>query len=185
MLSLGDVKVGSRIIVEDVPYVVLFSQHSKMGRAGAVLRTKLKNILTGAHISKTFQGSDKFEQAVIETKKAQYLYLDGNNFNFMNSETYEQFEINSDVIKDASQFLTEGTGVEVLYYNNNPVNIELPIKMDFEVIESPPAVRGNTADGGSKIVTIETGSKISVPLFVKSGDRIRINTQTNEYAERV
>ena len=185
MLSLSDIKVGSKIIVDQEPYVVLFSQHSKIGRAGAVLRTKLKNILTGAQISKTFQGSDKFEQAVIETKKAQFLYAEKDQYNFMNSDTFDQFVINSKVIEEYASFLTEQTEVDVLYYNNNPVNIELPIKMDFEVIDSPPAVRGNTADGGTKNVTIETGMKVSVPLFIKAGDKIRINTQTGQYAERV
>lgn len=185
MLTIGDIKVGSKIIVDQEPYVVLFSQHSKIGRAGAVLRTKLKNIITGAQISKTFQGVDKFEQAAIETKKAQFLYAEKDQYNFMNSETFEQFVINSKVIEEYIHFLTEQTEVDVLYYNNNPVNIELPIKMDFEVIESPPAVRGNTVDGGTKNVIIETGMKVSVPLFIKTGDKIRINTQTGQYAERV
>jgi len=185
MLSLTEVKPGKKIIVEGAPYVVLTSQHSKTGRAGAVLRTKLKNILTGAQINKTFQGADRFEEAAIETKKAQYLYRDGGGFNFMDSKNYEQFVLGSEIIGDLSNFLTEGTQVDVLHYNGNPVNIELPIKMEFEVIESPPSVRGNTADGGTKVATIETGTKINVPLFVKTGDKIRINTQTGQYVERV
>lgn len=185
MLSLTEIKVGSKIVVDGDPFAVIFSQHSKMGRGGAVLRTKLRNLKTGAQLNKTFQGSDKIEKAAMETKTAQYLYSDENAYYFMNSETYEQFGLDSTIIGENSKFLTEGTEVDVLSFDEAFINIELPIKMEFKVIEAPPAVKGNTADGGSKQVTIETGSKINVPLFVKTGDKIRINTQTGEYAERV
>jgi len=184
MLSLTDIKLGKKIVLEGDPFLVLFSQHSKMGRAGAVMRTKLKNLKTGATISKTFQGNDKFEEANLETKKAQYLYQEGSTFFFMDNDNYDQFELPEKVIGDNAQFLVDGSEIDILYFNSEPINIELPIKMDFEVTEAPPAVKGNTADGGSKQVTIETGAKISVPLFVKTGDRIRINTQSREYAER-
>ncbi len=184
MLTLSGIKVGKKIIIESEPFVVLFAQHSKMGRAGAVLRTKLKNLVTGATINKTFQGADKIPPAEITTQKAQYLYSDEQNHYFMNGESYEQFEISAKVIGDNSKFLTEGTEIDVLYFGDSAINIELPIKMDFEVVEAPPAVKGNTADGGSKQVTIETGVKVNVPLFIKTGDRIRVNTQTGEYSER-
>lgn len=185
MLSLTEIKVGSKIIVDDDPFAVLFSQHSKIGRGGAVLRTKLKNLKTGAQLSKTFQGADKLEQATLETKKAQHLYKEGDVYHFINNETYEQFGLGGETIGGSSKFLTEGTNIDVLYFNEEAINIELPIKMEFKVIEAPPSVKGNTADGGSKQVTIETGAKISVPLFIKTDDIIRINTQTGEYAERV
>ena len=184
MLNLSDIKVGKKIVVEGEPFVVQFSQHSKTGRASAVLRTKMRNLETGAVISKTFQGADKVEQAEIDTKKAQYLYREGENFLFMNNETYDQFELSEKVIGDNALYLVEGTEVDILYFKGRPINIELPIKLSFKVTEAPPAVKGNTADGGSKQVTIETGAKVSVPLFIKTGDKIRINTETGEYAER-
>ncbi len=184
MLSLSDIKAGKKIIIDDQPYHVMTVQHSKMGRMGAVLRTKLKNLETGAVINKTFQGSDKVPEAEIDTKKAQYLYRDGDTFNFMDNETYEQFELDEKIIGDYAKYLKEGVEVGLLYFNDRPLNIELPIKMVFEVTEAPPAVKGNTADGGSKQVTIETGAQITTPLFIKTGDRIKVNTVTGEYAER-
>ncbi|MEA2006560.1 MAG: elongation factor P [Patescibacteria group bacterium] len=184
MLSLTEIKPGKKIVVESEPFVVQSSQHSKVGRAGAVLRTKLKNLATGAIVNKTFQGAEKVDEAKISSQKAQYLYQENDSFFFMNNETYEQFALSKKVISNNADFLKDGTEIDILYFNDNPINIELPIKMDFEVIEAPPAIKGNTADGGSKQVTIETGTKISVPLFVKTGDHIRINTTTGEYAER-
>lgn len=148
------------------------------------MRTKLKNLRTGAIVKKTFQGNDKFDEAEIETKKAQYLYADDGTFYFMNNQSYEQFELPEKVIGDNAKFLKDGSEIDILYFDNQPINIELPIKIDLEVTEAPPSIKGNTADGGSKQVTLETGAKVSVPLFVKTGDKIRVNTQTGEYAER-
>lgn len=185
MLSLNEIKTGKNIILDGEPYVVLFDQHSKMGRAGAVLRTKLKNLITGGVISKTFQGADKVDEASIEKQKAQYLYNDGNDFYFMNNTSYEQFSLPSDVIGNSNKFLKEGIEIDILYFNGNPINIQLPIKMEFEVVEAPPGVRGNTVDGGTKQVTLENDIKVNVPLFINTGDVVRINTDTGEYVERV
>ncbi len=184
MLSLTEIKPGKKIIIGEEPFAVQSSQHSKTGRAGAVLRSKLRNLATGAIVSKTFQGADKVQEAEISTQKAQYLYSDNDVFFFMNSETFEQFTLSEKVIAENARFLKDGTELDILYFNGNPINIELPVKLEFEVTEAPPAIRGNTADGGSKQITIETGAKINVPLFVKTGDKIRINTQTGQYAER-
>lgn len=184
MLSIKDIKSGKKIIIEGQPFSVLTVQHSKMGRMGAVLRTKLKNLETGALVTKTFQGSDKVEEAEVDTKKAQYLYQDGDTFYFMDNESYEQFELNKKIIGDDAKYLKEGVEVSLLYFDERIINIELPIKMSFEVVEAPPAVKGNTADGGSKQVTIETGAQITTPLFIKQGDKIKVNTTTGEYAEK-
>lgn len=175
-------KKGTKIVYQGEPFLVIFEQHSKTGRAGAVLRTKLKNLKTGAVINKTFQGSDKFEQMEMENRKAQFLYAESPFYYFMNSENYEQFELGQEVIGDSAEFLKEGLELDVFYFNGQPVNIELPIKMTFEVIDAPPGVKGNTADGGSKQVTIETGAKINTPLFIKTGDIIQVNTETKEYS---
>jgi len=184
MLSIKDIKSGKKIILDDQPFSVMTVQHSKMGRMGAVLRTKLKNLETGAILTKTFQGSDKVAEAEVETKKAQYLYQNDNTFYFMDTISYEQFELNEKVIGDNAKYLKEGTDVSLLYFDERPINIDLPIKMTFEVTEAPPSTKGNTADGGSKQVTIETGAQISTPLFIKAGDKIKVNTTTGEYAER-
>lgn len=185
MMNLSDIKTGKTITLAGEPYAVIFHQHSKISRAGAVLRTKLKNLRTGAILEKNFQGSDKIEEAEIEKSKAQYLYREGENYFFMDNASYEQFSLPKSVLGNLTNYLIDGTEVIILNYNNNPINIELPIKMEFRVTEAPPAIRGNTADGGTKQVTLETGIKVSTPLFVKVGDAIRINTETGEYVERV
>jgi elongation factor P len=156
-----------------------------MGRAGAVLRTKLRNLKTGAVLERTFQGSDKIEEAEITKTKAQYLYREEDNFFFMDGASFEQFSLPKNVLGALVDYLLENTGVTILNFNGHPINIELPIKMEMRVIEAPPGIRGNTADGGSKQVTLETGIKVSTPLFVKEDDILRINTQTGEYVERV
>ena len=142
----------------------------------------MKNLKTGAIINKTFQGSDRVEEMEIDNRKAQFLYFEGNIYYFMNNENYEQFELDKEVIGDLANYLKEGSEVDVFYFQNQPVNINLPIKLDFEVIESPPGIKGNTADGGSKQVTIETGAKVNTPLFIKKGDKILVNIETGEYA---
>ncbi len=184
MLSLSDIKTGKTIAINNEPYLVIFHQHSKTGRAGAVLRTKLRNLKNGAVLEKTFQGSDKIEDAEIAKAKAQYLYGEGENYFFMDNASYEQFSLPKPVLGGLTNYMVEGTEVTILNFNGNPINIELPVKMEFKVIESPPAIRGNTADGGSKQVTLETGIKVNTPLFIKEGDILRINTETGEYVER-
>jgi len=185
MLSLSEIKTGKKILWEKEPFVVLFDQHSKMGRAGAVLRTKLKNLRTGAILNKTFQGSEKVELADIEDQTAQFLYQEGELFYFMNSQTFEQFSLPQETIGENKKFLKEGSEIKVFYFENHPINIQLPVKIDLEVVEAPPAVKGNTVDGGSKQVILETGAKVTTPLFIKPGDILRINTETGLYAERV
>ena len=184
MLSLKDIKPGKKIILDNQPFLVLRAQHSKIGRMGAVLRTKLKNLKTGTVINKTFQGADKVAPAETESKKAQFLYRDGDVYYFMDNENYEQFALKEKILGESVKFLKEGVEVNLLIFGDEVINIELPIKMTFLVTEAPPAIKGNTADGGSKQVKIETGATITVPLFIKEGDKIKINTSSGEYAER-
>ena len=184
MLNLSDIKTGKTLSINNEPYLVIFHQHSKMGRAGAVLRTKLRNLKSGAVMEKTFQGSDKIEEAEITKSKAQFLYRDGENYCFMDNTNYEQFSLPKSVLGNLTDYLIDGTEVTILVFGSTPLNIELPVKMDFKVVEAPPAIKGNTADGGTKLVTLETGIKVNTPLFVKEGDIIRINTETGEYSER-
>jgi elongation factor P len=184
MLSITHLKTGTKITMEGQPYEVLSYQHSKMGRGGAVVRTKLRNLMTGATLDKTFQGSDKIEEASLAHKDATYLYRDGDNFLFMDDTSYEQFPIKASQIGDQSNYLVEGTKTSILYYEDQPINIELPIKMDFKVVDAPPGVKGNTASGATKSVKLETGISVFVPLFIKTGDRVRLDTRTGQYIER-
>lgn len=184
MLGLSDIKAGKNILWEDQPYVVLTTEHSKTGRAGAVLRTKLKNLLSGAVLDKTFQGSEKVDLADMSKTKAQFLYVEGDDFNFMDTASYEQFTLSKEVIGNAYLYLLEGTEVTVLNFNDIPVNIELPIKVTLTVVEAPPGIKGDTAGTGGKMVVLETGLRISAPLFVNEGDKLIINTEKGEYVSR-
>lgn len=148
------------------------------------MRTKLKNLITGSLIEKTFQGADKVDEADISKAKAQYLYTEGENLNFMDMESYEQFSLPTKAIGESKQYLLDGTEVDILQWNGQPINVELPVKVTLTVTDAPPGIKGDTASGGDKVVTLETGATITVPLFVKVGDKIIINTQTQTYVSR-
>jgi len=184
MLNLSDIKTGKNILWNDTPYVVLYHEHSKTGRAGAVLRTKLKNLITGAAMEKTFQGSEAVYEADITKAKAQYIYQEGQDYYFMDSENYEQFSLSKDALGGNVNYIKEGTEVTLLNFNSHPINIELPIKIKLKVTEAPPGIKGNTVSTGGKVVTLETGLKITAPLFVNEGDEIIINTERGEYVSR-
>lgn len=184
MLSLNEIKLGKVINISGEPYVVIRADHHKMGRGGAVLKVKLKNLITGNMLEKTFQGNDKAEEADVEKKKASYLYNDGNQACFMDNENYEQFELSLEQIGDKINFLKENTDVDVLYVQGKPVSIELPIKIALKVISAPPGVRGNSVGNVTKVVKLETGAEINAPMFINEGDMIKINTDSGEYVER-
>jgi len=184
MISLGQLKRGYLIMHNSEPYLVVEASHHKMGRGGAVLKTKLKNIKTGSVIENTFQGNDKIEMANLSNKRVQFLYTDETGVYFMD-ENYEQFSINKEFVQDALMYLKEGQKVDVQYLDTTPINIQLPPKVELEVKEAPPATKGDTANNPSKTVVLETGLKTQVPMFVKQGEIIRINTETGEYVERV
>jgi len=167
------------------PYAVLYHEHSKTGRAGAVLKTKIENLVSGSVIEKTFQGSEKIEEADISKSKAQYLYNEGDAYFFMDTQSYDQFSLSSKVLRGSSQYLIEETEVIILNFNDSPINIELPVKIKFKVVEAPPGIRGDTSSRGDKVVTLETGLKITTPLFIKIDDEVVVNTETGEYASRV
>ncbi len=185
MLDLNKIKQGILIKINNEPYIVIKTEHHKMARGGAVLKTKLKNLINDSVINKTFQGNEKVESAETEKKKANFLYLDKDNVYFMNNETYDQFSISIDKLGGQEKYLKEGVNVNILYFNNKPISIELPVKIELKVIISPPGVKGNSAGNVTKQVELETGLKINVPMFINKGDIIRINTETGEYSERV
>jgi len=159
-------------------------QHSKMGRAGAVMRTKLRSIISGAIIEYTFQDKDKFGEVETVKSTAQYLYREGDEYRFMDSEDYEQFGMDMGTLGDAAKYLVEGTEVTVLNYAGKAINVELPVKMEFSVKEAPPGIKGDTASGGDKVVVLENGLTLTVPLFIDAGDRVIVNTEKGSYVSR-
>lgn len=184
MLGISEIKTGKNIILNGAPFVVLYHEHSKTGRAGSVLRTRLKNLATGAILEKTFQGAETVEDADISKPKAQYIYKEGDNYFFMDNSSFEQFYLPKSVLGKAIDYLKEGTEIIILTLNGTAINIELPIKMTLEVVEAPPGVRGNTVSTSGKVVTLETGLQVSAPLFINQGDKIVVNTEKGEYVSR-
>ncbi len=184
MLGINDLKTGTAIVYNDDPHIVLKYEHSKQGRSGAVLRTKLKNLRNGSTFDVTFKGSDKFDSADLQRRQCSYLYKDGSGYAFMDAQSFDQFSLSDDVIGEKGLFLKEGGEVQVLFFEEGAVSIELPIKMEFEIAHTEPGVKGDTATGGTKPATLETGATITVPLFVKIGDIVRVNTVEGTYVER-
>ncbi len=185
MLSMNDLKIGTAVTWKGAPFVVMSAQHVQMGRGGAILRTKLKNLLTGAMLEETFKGGDRLEAAELGRGKASFLYFDGGQYHFMDSNTFDQFSLPAEELGERRHFLKEGGEVELLTFEERPVRVELPIKMQFTVTQTSEATRGNTAQGNVfKEAVIETGATVKVPLFVKQDDRIVVNTETGEYVER-
>lgn len=184
MLDISDIKTGKVILYLEEPWQVLSHEHSKTGRAGAVLRTKLKNLVTGAIIDKTFQGADKVDETEVSKSKAQYLYKEGGIYQFMDMESYEQFELSAASLGNIAEYLMDGAELSVINWNDRPLNVELPAKVTLMVVEAPPGIKGDTSSGGDKVVTLETGLQITTPLFVNAGDRIIINTEKGTYVSR-
>ena len=184
MYSINEIKTGKLVKISGEPYVVTRTDHHKMGRGGAVLKVKLKNLITGNILDKTFQGNDKAEPADTQKKKANFMYKDSDNVFFMDNDSYDQFSLPLEQLGEKIIFLKEGTDVDVLYFDNKPVSIDLPIKVKMTVTSAPPGVKGNSAGSVTKRVIIETGAEISAPMFIKEGDEIIINTDSGEYVER-
>lgn len=185
MLSISDLQVGTFLIYNGAPHQLIYREHSKHGRGGAILRSKIKNLLSGAVLDITFKGNESFEEAEMSRAKAGFTYSEGNKCNFMDLKNFEQFELDKNQIGTQADFLKEGVEVDVLSWNGRPINISLPFKVDLKVVEAPPAIKGNSAGAVTKPVVLETGAKLNAPIFIKSGDLIKVNTQTGEYVERV
>lgn len=181
---MTDLKTGVVINLEGAPHEVVKYQHSKMGRGGAVMRTTLKNLLTGNNIERTFRDSDKLTPADMQRSKSQFLYRQGNDFVFMDSTTFEQFNIPGTTIGGSGDFLSEGLETDLILFNGQPINVQLPLKMKFKVTYAEPAVKGDTANNPMKNATIETGTNVRVPMFVNQGDLILVDTRDGAYIER-
>jgi len=184
MLSIKEIKIGKIILVNDEPYIIVKADHHKMGRGGAVLKTKLKNLINGNTLEKTFQGNDKTAEADISKKKANYMYKDEQDAFLMDNESFEQFSVPLDQIGEKQRFLKDDIDVDVLYFNGEAMTIDLPIKMEFKVTSAPPGVKGNSAGNVTKQIELETGTTINAPLFIDEGEIIKVNTDTGEYVER-
>lgn len=184
MLSIAQLKPGVTIKIDDAPYIVLSAIFSKQARGGGTNNTKLKNILTGSNIQRTFQGSDQLEEAEITYSRAQYLYSTGDEYHFMDSSSFEQFSFTKDDLGDLVYYLVDGNDVDIQNYENRPIGVRVAPKVNLKVAQTDPGVKGDTASGGRKAATLETGLVVQVPLFVNEGDLLRINTDTGEYVER-
>jgi elongation factor P len=176
---------GSKIEIGGEPFVITYFQHVKPGKGGAFVRTKLKNLKTGRVLDRTFRSGEKVEAADVEERRMQYLYSDGESLVFMDCQSFDQIPIPGDQVADARKYLLENMEVQVLVYKGSAINIELPAFVQLTVTRCDPGVRGDTASGGTKPVTVETGAVVQAPLFIKEGETIRIDTRTGEYVERV
>lgn len=184
MITTADFKTGLTIIYNGDPCVILEFQHVKPGKGAAFVRTKLRNLRTGANIDYSFNAGVKMEQAMIEKKKMQYSYNSGDAFVFMDMETWEQLEIPAERVKWEANFLLEGAEVEIVMFGSEVLGINIPEKIALEVTESSPAVAGNTATNALKEVTLETGFKVKVPMFIEQGDKIIVTTFDGKYSSR-
>lgn len=185
MISAGDFKNGLTLEIDGNVVQIMEFQHVKPGKGAAFVRTKLKNVISGGIIEKTFRPTEKFPQARIERVDMQYLYNDGDLYNFMNNETYDQIAIDQDTVGDALKFVKENETVKVCSYNGSVFAIEPPLFVELEITETEPGFAGNTAQGATKPAVVETGATVYVPLFVNQGDVIKIDTRTGEYLSRV
>jgi elongation factor P len=185
MISTAEFRNGSHIDVEGTVYKIVDFQHVKPGKGGAFVRTKLRRSSDGNLIDRTFRAGEKFRPVRTEVRNMQFLYRDGSDAHFMDSETYEQLTIPETTLADPLRWMKDSDAVEVLYIDDNPADVQLPSAVDLAVAETEPGLRGNTASGGgTKPATLETGAQINVPLFVNIGDKVRVDTRSGDYVSR-
>lgn len=184
MISSNDFRPGVTIEIDGDAYQVIEFQHVKPGKGAAFVRTKMKNVRTGSTVERTFDAGEKVPKAHLDRRDMQYLYNDGESYIFMDEENYEQMPISADQIGDGLKFLIENMVVSVLFFKGDIMGIDLPAQVTLEVVETEPGIKGDTASGGNKPATLETGAVVKVPFFINVGDKLRINTKTGEYIER-
>jgi len=185
MIDVNDLRKGVTFELDGQLLRVIEYHHHKPGRGNAVIRTKVRNLRTGATFEKTFQSGDRVQDVRIENREMQYLYHDGDLYTFMDSRTYEQVIMEPKVLEENVYYLKDGLDVTVQMYGDEPLGVELPTTVDLKIVQSDVAVRGDTATGANKYVTVETGYRVQVPLFVNEGDAIRVDTRTGTYVTRV
>ncbi len=184
MLSAGDFRKGITFVKDGEVYQIIDFQHVKPGKGAAFVRTKIRSVMSGATKDETFNPSEKFPRAIIETKEMQYLYNDGALYYFMDNETYDQLPVDKSAMEDAAMYLKENTNATIRFYQGKAFEVIPPNFVELEVTETEPGVRGDTAQGATKPATVETGESLNVPLFVNQGDIIKIDTRTGDYLSR-
>ncbi|MGI6518088.1 MAG: elongation factor P [Bacillota bacterium] len=185
MISTNDFRTGLTIEWDGGVWTVVDFQHVKPGKGAAFVRAKLKNVMTGAVIENTFRAGEKLPRAQIDYREMQFLYESGGQYFMMDQTTFDQISLNVDMMADALQYLKENMVIGVQFYEGAPIGIELPNFVELEIVETDPGLRGDTASGGTKPAKLETGAVVQVPLFLQTGDKIRVDTRTNQYLERV
>lgn len=185
MISTVDFRNGVRLMVEGDPFYIVEFQHVKPGKGGAFVRTKLKSYLTGNVLDRTFRSGERFEEPKLEEREMQFLYATGDDYTFMDSESYEQLTFAKNTLGENADLIKENMIVKILVYEHRPIDVELPNFIELKVVDADPGVRGDTASGGTKPATVETGAIIKVPLYLEVGTVIKIDTRTRSYVERV
>ncbi|MGI6491776.1 MAG: elongation factor P [Pelotomaculum sp.] len=185
MISTNDFRTGQTIEIEGDVYQIIDFQHVKPGKGAAFVRSKLRNIRTGAVVEKTFNAGERLPRARVEKRDVQYLYNDGKSYNFMDMENYEQLEMSPEQLGEAVKYLKENMIIQVLTFQGKSIGVEIPNFVELEVVETAPGIKGDTASGGSKPATLETGVIVQVPFFVNVGDILQIDTRTGNYIKRV
>ncbi|ACB85291.1 elongation factor P [Natranaerobius thermophilus] len=185
MITSNDFKNGMTIEVDGEVYSIVEFQHVKPGKGAAFVRTKLRHMKSGNVSEKTFRAGEKVKRAHLEEREMQFLYAAGDMYNFMDTESFEQYTLTKDQLEDKTQFIKENMIITVLFHNGEEISIELPVFVELAVSETEPGVKGDTASGGSKPATLETGATVNVPFFINEGDIIKVDTRTSEYIERV
>lgn len=184
-LSINEIKTGVTILVDNVVYVVVDAQHVKPGKGAAFVRAKLRNMKNSNIQEKTFRGDEKIDQAYVEERKLQYQYNSGELYHFMDQDNYEEIVVSGEAIGDNVKFLKDNIEVNGYFYKNDPLSVNLPNFIEVEIVHTEPGVKGDTAKSGTKPAEIETGASIQVPLFINVGDKIKVDTRTGGYVERV
>lgn len=185
MYTITDLKPGRAITLDGEPYLIIASQFGRKSQSKANMQTKLKNLKTGAIVARNFQGSEKIEPADVGYRKVQFLYGSGDSYTFMDLQTYDQYELQADVLEEVKDYLVDGQEVDALMFEEHPIGIQLPSTVTLKVVETIPGVKGDTAQGGSKPAKLESGVSVNVPLFINEGDKVKVNTETGEYMTRV
>jgi elongation factor P len=185
VLTAGELRKGSKLEIDGDPYLIVDFEFSKPGKGQSLYRCRLKNMITGTQLDRTYRSGDKFNTADLEEQQMQYLYTDGENYHLMNTSSFEQIEMSADAVGDASSFLSENLVVSVLLFDGKPIGLTLPNFVELKIVASAPGIKGDTASGATKTATLETGHVIQVPLFVEEGETVRIDTRTGQYVERV
>ncbi|MDR3275532.1 MAG: elongation factor P [Endomicrobium sp.] len=185
MISTSNFKNGLNILVEGEPYQITWFQNHKPGKGGAVMRVKLRHLKKGGTVERTFKSGEKFELLNVARQKKQFLYREGENFNFMDTNTYEQIVVTPELVGEMSNFLKENLEVEAIYLESELIGIDFPIIIEMTIAEAEPGIKGDSVSNITKMAKLETGADIRVPLFIKEGDKIKVDTRTGEYVERV